>query len=182
MDKLLTALLVLAAVIVLWLLVRRINSSPSVAMFHAIEFAMGELQRVAVDNVLPEQPEGGVAGFNPEKMEKQTARIGNSLRLVYTVKHHEEGFLHTASSQLVRPAGHKYHTQCTFIIMLVLYEELKECGIPQEDVSISMHESELGTQFVYMELTAEQHERFVGGLRTAAQNITQKAAKEEDRV
>lgn len=152
------ALVAAAVGVVLW----RRHNAPSAAMFAAIDQTVRELQRKALRNVLPEQKEGEVAGFDEKKMRDQTASLHDVIRFVYTVEHQQDGFLHVVSSQLKRARSKKYQIQCMLVVMLVFSRELAESGVEQEDVKFQIDESELGTQYVCMLLTPDQHDQLVG--------------------
>ena len=139
----------------------RRRATPSVAMFRAIDDAITRLQRTALTNILPEQPQGTVKGFDPDTMAGQTARLHDTIRFIYTVERHGFALLHIVSSQLLRPKSQKYHIQCMLVVMMVLNRQLDDSGIKQDDVSFDVDQSELGTQFVYMSLSPQQHEQLL---------------------
>ncbi len=134
------------------------SNNPSVAMFGEIERAVRQLQCKAVDHVM-EDGSDYIARFNADSTAGQTVTIRNIFRMIYTVEHIREGFLHTISSQLKRAKGGNYHEQCTLIVMMVLQRELEEAGIKQDDVELQLEQSEFGTQYIYMLLDSNQHSR-----------------------
>ena len=150
--------LLLIAGFILW----RRGNTPSVAMFRAIDEGIRQLQRNALNNILPEHTEGSAKGFDPDAMTGQTVRLHDTIRFIYTVEHHQQGFLHVVSSQLLRAKSRKYHIQCMLVAMLVLNSQLAESGIKQDDVTFDVDQSELGTQYVCMLLPPPQHQQFVG--------------------
>lgn len=139
----------------------RNSTTPSIAMFRAIEAAILKLQQIAVTNILPAQPSGGAAGFNPDAMLRQTETLEGVIRFVYTIEHHENGLLHIVSSQLLRHKSLKYQIQCMLVAMLVLNRQLGDADIKQEEVAFDISQSELGTHYASMFLSQEQHDKFV---------------------
>ena len=158
----------LAILLIVTVLIRRGGRTPSLAMFRAIEDGISRIQTAALRRVLPEQPEDGVKGFDREAMVEQTIRLQETIRFVYTVEQREDGFGHTVSSQLLKRKGRKYHLQCMLVVILILNRQLSNAGINQDDVAIGVDQSGLGTLYVHMSLSPEQHERFAGALSEAA--------------
>jgi hypothetical protein len=144
-------------VIVLW----RRNSGPSVIMFEKIDKAIRAVHKPAMDNVRPSSDEGEARGFDESAMQKQIITVADSIRFIYAVEKIPEGFLHTVSSQLQESKNKKYHIQCMLVVMLTLNRRLAEVGIKGDDVKFDVNESAVGTQYVSMLLTSEQHQRFL---------------------
>ena len=140
------------------LVVARSAATPSVAMFQQIRETVTALQRIAASNVLPATGGEHVTGFSGERMMRQTARLDETIRFVYTVEEHERGFLHAVSSQLLRRKPQKYQLQCMLVVMLTLNQQLGDAGIEQEDVQFDISRSELGTHCVAMLLSPDQHD------------------------
>lgn len=144
------------------------GQTPSDAIWNGIAEAIPQLQRRAVRNILPLQPPGGARDFQPQRAAAQTRRVADTIRLVYTVEQHEHGFLHAVSSQLVRRKSRKFHVHCALVVMLVLERQLTDSGITKEDVAFNVDQSDLGTFYVYMLLSPEQHQQFLGHMKMSA--------------
>jgi hypothetical protein len=157
----------LAALVVISVIFRR-RSTPSVAMFEAIQHGILDLQQKALRSILPDH-HGEIRGFDEATALDTVVALEDTIRFLYSVEEHEGGFLHLISSQLIRPRAEKYQIQCMLVVMLVLNRQLGEAGVQPEDVRFELTKSELGTHYVGMHLTAEQHRRLFGDSRGAAQ-------------
>ena len=93
-------------------------------------------------------------------MARQTGTVQDALRFVYTVERSDQGMLHVISSQLLKRRSQKYQVQATAVVMLLLTQRMRKSGLKEEDVSIDLSESELGTQYVQMRLSSAHHEQF----------------------
>jgi hypothetical protein len=157
----------LAVIVVVAAVVRRSRATPSVAMFQAIDRGILDLQRKAIANVIPDQ-HGEIRGFDEQAARGSTVTLEQTIRFVYTVEQREGSFGHIVSSQLKRPKGKKYQIQCMLVVMLVLNRQLERSGIKPDNVKFEIDESALGTQYVVMILTAEQHGRIASAVTAAA--------------
>ena len=129
---------------------------PSAAMSDAIAGAIVELQNTAIENVIAEENQK----FDPDLMARLTVTVEKTLRMIYTVHQHEEGFLHTISSQLISARGESYYIQCMLIMMLILQNELELIGTNADDAGLQMDQSETDTLYIEMLLTPGEHNRF----------------------
>lgn len=142
---------------------RRSDRLPA-TMFAETDQAIRTIQRSALRNILPECPGGVITDFDEDKMRECVTTVHRVIRFVCTVERHPQGLLHTISSQLIRRKSGKYHAQCMLTAMLVLYRELEESGIKQEDVTIEISEPDQGTHYLGMLLSRQQHDRLAATL------------------
>ena len=156
-----------AVIIIVGAIIRKSRATPSVAMFHAIERGILDLQRKALADVLPDQ-QREIRGFAEKAALGHTVTLKETIRFIYTVEQREGGFMHLVSSQLKQPRGKKYQMQCMLVVILVLNRQLEQAGIKQDDVKFDIDESAVGTQYVGMILTAEQHGRIMSVVTAAA--------------
>jgi len=159
-------IVIIVGIVVLGLIafvVARNSATPSVAMFQRIRETVLALQKTAALNVQPITDGEHVTGFSEERMMRQTANVNETIRFVYTIEQHEEGFLHMVSSQLLQPKPQKYQIQCMLVVMLTWNQQLGDAGIQQQDVQFDVSQSELGTHYVAMVLRPEQHEAVLRG-------------------
>ena len=151
---------IVVAVVVLGAIFWKKVNTPSAEMYEAIEKAVRELQSKAMDSVISDGKDSDNTGFNADLIHGKTVTVQNTLRLIYTVEHCQNEFLHTISSRLVCNKNRKYHVECMLVVMLVLQRELEEVGIKQDDVEFQFDRSGYGTQYLYMLLDSGQHNRF----------------------
>ena len=137
----------------------RSGKTPSVAMFGGIEGTLMQLQRHAFNNVVSPKTAKNPSEAEMQKMMQQTGTIHNLVRFIYSIENHEEGFLHVISSQLIGKKSQEFHVQCMLFVMLTLTRQLEEFGINEKDVSFDINESDSGTQYLYMLLNPQQHEK-----------------------
>jgi hypothetical protein len=138
------------------------NQGPSVMMFSKISDGLSQIQKSAYGTIIPNSDSQSMANFDESKMKAQTVTLENTIRFVYTVEQNEYGFLHTISSQLLKRKNKKYQVQCMLVAMMTLNTQLKDASIEEGEVNFDIDESELGTQYIGMQLSEKQHEQLLG--------------------
>lgn len=137
---------------------KRRNDRLPATMFAQTDQAIRTIQRSALRTILPRSREGDPPDIDEERMRQCVTTVHRVIRFAYTIEEHPKGFLHTLSSQLIRPKPGKYHVQCMLTAMMVLYRELEESGIRQSEVTIELSESDEGTHYLGMLLNPRQHD------------------------
>lgn len=158
--------LVLVVVVAGFVIHSRRQAVPSAQMFASINDSLRLVQQKASAAPFSDRQAKELHGMNAAtmgKMQDQTVVVNGTIRLIYTVEEKPEGFLHVISSQMVKSRPAKYHISCMLVVMLVLNQQLAEAGIDANDVKFGMEESELGTRYVNMLLTADQHRILTDG-------------------
>lgn len=160
LTPIIIAIFVVIATSVAYFLMRD-GSTPPVAMFGEVRTAILDLQRVASQNIFPLEQTQKVTGIDQEQMLRQSRRVCETIRYVYTVEESEDGVVHTISSQLLKPKPEKYQVQCMLIAMLTLNECLKESGIDPKSVEFNIDRSATGTHYVAMLLPRDKHDQML---------------------
>jgi len=132
------------------------DNMPSSGTMGLIAKNILELRARAVRHIFAEGAESDI-----EVMNGLTARVSDAIRFIYTIEHFKGGLLHTVSSQLVCAKPREYQIQCMLIVMLTFNRELELTGISADDVELGIEESDLGTQYLRMLLSPEQHRRLL---------------------
>lgn len=148
---------IIAIAVFVWLKFFRNGRSPSVSLIMAIETAIMQLQQRAFQNVITEDAVSEPNEAQLQAMEHQKMSVQNLIELIYSIEHHEKGFLHVISSRLTVQRPKEFQIQCMLFVMVILTRQLDEFGISEKDVSFDVDQSELGTHYLYMLLTTEQH-------------------------
>ncbi|MHA2218769.1 MAG: tetratricopeptide repeat protein [Candidatus Hodarchaeales archaeon] len=160
MQPLLITAIIVSVVITIALWLRK--RGPSVAMMGRIDKALRTVQKQAAANILPASDEGEALSLDVKTMQKQTITVANTIRFIYTVEEHPEGLLHMVSSQLIKSRSKKYQVECMVFVTIVLRQfQFEEAGIKQDDVKLNIFETEMGTQYVSMLLTSDQHNKLM---------------------
>jgi hypothetical protein len=147
---------VLALVVVIALVLRG-GGSPSVLMFQQIREAILSLQAMAATQIVKATDDGKVQGMSQAEMERQTQRVQETIRFVYTIEEDHGHFIHTVSSQLLARKPEKYQVQCMLVVMLTLNQQLEAVGIDPKTVQFDVSRSEMGTHYVAMALSPEHN-------------------------
>ena len=142
--------------VVVVVLIRRNASTPSLAMWSSITSGIRELQQVALKHILPART-GEIRGFDEKAFASQVITLKDTISFVYRVEEEDSGFVHIVSSKLKRDKGKKYQIECMLVVMMELNRALSEVGIVPADVKFDIEESEVGTQYIAMHLTADQN-------------------------
>jgi hypothetical protein len=161
------ALVAGVVLVVVVLVVRRNARTPSLAMWTSITGGIRGLQRIALQHILPGRT-GDIRGFDEKALASQAITLQDTVSFVYTVEEEDGGFLHIVSSKLKRDKDKKYQVECMLVVMMELNRILSEVGVVQEDVKFDIEESEVGTQYVAMHLTASQNDQLVAAIMPAA--------------
>ena len=154
----------LILVVIVLVMIDRARSRPSPDLLLEVEKTVGQLQIKAVHRVKDEIPEGEVETFDAEQMRLNDMTVQDTIRFIYTVERKKGNMLYTISSQLVEPKPHKFQVQCMMIAMIVLNQQLKRAGIRESNVQFKLDRSEIGTDYIYMQLSEGQHEHYKGSL------------------
>lgn len=147
---------VLAFVVVIALVLRG-GGTPSVLMFQQIRDAVFSLQAVAATQIAKATDNGNIQGMSQAEMERQTQRVQETIRFVYTIEEDGSHFIHTVSSQLLARKPEKYQVQCMLVVMLTLNQQLEAAGIDPKSVQFDVSSSEMGTHYVMMALSPEHN-------------------------
>ena len=145
-------------------MIERARSRPSADFLIEVEQAIARLQEKAVQKVKGELTEGEVEMFDSEQMRANETTVQDTIRFIFTVDRKRENLLYIISSQLIQPKPHKFQVQCMQLAMIVLNQQLKRAGIRESDVQFELDRSEMGTDYIYMQLSEGQHERYVASL------------------
>ncbi len=148
----------------------RRGATPSAAMFGEIRNAILDLQQVASRSIFPLEQSQNVTGIDQDQMQRQSCRVRETIRYVYTIEESENGLVHTISSQLLRPKPEKYQVQCMLIAMLTLNQCLEDSGIDPKSVEFNIDRSATGTHYVAMLLPREKHDRMMVNRNVAEQS------------
>ena len=132
---------------------------PSPELLLEVEKVVADLMKIAVNKVKEEAQEGEVVALDLEAMQENEATVQDEIRFIFTAERKGEHLIYTVSSQLITLKPHKFQVQCMLLAMIVLNQQLKRAGIRESDVQVELDRSELGTDFIYMQLTETQHER-----------------------
>lgn len=160
MWPILVAGIAVAVIIVLVIALRRANS-PSVGMMQDVREAVLSLQAVAATQITEVRADGQVLGVSLAAMERQTQRVRETIRFVYTIERDGEQVIHTVSSQLLARKPEKYQIQCMLVALLTLSQQLESAGIDPKTVPFNINRSELGTHFVALALTPDQNAKLL---------------------
>lgn len=136
------------------------NSMPSEEVLNRVFDGIKTVQVQALKNVIPLENADQLTGFDEKKMSEQTMCVDGMIRFIYTVEEHSDGYLHTVSSQLVKPRSRKYQVQCMLFVMITLNSQLERAGLNPETVKFDISESEMGTQYIEMLLSPQQNSEF----------------------
>ena len=166
MTPVLITVAVLIGCAVVFLLLRR-GATPPAAMFAEIRTATLDLQRVASQNVFPVGQNQKVNGIDQDQMLRQSCRVRDTIRLVYTIKESETGLVHFVSSQLLKPKPEKYQIQCMLVAMLTLNQCLEDAGIDPKSVEFNIDRSATETHYVAMSLTRDKHDQMMAKRKVA---------------
>lgn len=147
-------------------------STPSVAMFFEIDNALRVLQQEAAKSVFEESSDGMMRGLSPGAMDALARRVGGTIRFVYTISRADGKVIHTISSQRITNRPEKYQIQCMLVALLVLHRQLGEAGIDPKNIEFGMNKSELGTHYLEMALTPDQHAGVMAANKCPAPTIT----------
>lgn len=147
---------VLAFVVVIALVLRG-GGTPSVLMFQQIRDAVLSLQAVAATQIAKATDGRKIQGMLQAEMERQTQRVQETIRFVYTIEEDDGHFIHTVSSQLLARKPEKYQVQCMLVVMLTLNQQLEAAGIDPKSVQFDVSRSEMGTHYVTMALSSEHN-------------------------
>ncbi len=169
MTPIIIAICVVIAGALIFLLVRR-DATPPPAMFEEIRTAILELQRVASQNIFPIEQSRNVTGVDQRQMLRQSCRVRDTIRYVYTIEQSEEGLVHTISSQLTKPKPEKYQVQCMLIAMLTLNQCLEDSGIDPKSVEFNIDRSATGTHYVAMLLPRDKHDQLMANSNATDQS------------
>lgn len=157
---------VLAAIIVIALVLRG-GGTPSVVMFQQIRDAVISLQAIAATQIEKATDDGKIQGMSQAEMERQTRRVQETIRFVYTIEEDRDHFIHTVSSQLIVRKPEKCQVQCMLVVMLTLNQQLETAGIDPKAVHFDVSRSEMGTHYVSMALSPEQNAKLLANPKVA---------------
>jgi hypothetical protein len=149
---------------VIWV---RSATTPPPEMFLEIREALLELQQEASQNVEPISASEKIHGIDLDSMPKKMREVRRTIRFVYTIAESQNGLVHTISSQLLKPKSEKYQAQCMIIAMFILNECLGEAGIDLKSIAFEIFRSEIGTHFLEMSLTRDQHQQIMASILAA---------------
>lgn len=139
----------------------RSRANPSVAMLGEIQWAVLDLQIAASRNIVPIERSDKITGFDEEEMDRQCRRVGGMLQFIYTISESEAGMEHLVSSRLLKRKPEKYQVQCMLFVILTLNRRLADAGIDPKSVEFSVDRSDLGTHYVGLTLSRDQHDRMI---------------------
>ena len=142
---------VLALVVVIALALRG-GSTPSVLMFQQVRDAILSLQAIAATQVTTANEVGKFQGMSQTEMERQTQRVQDTIRFVYTIEKDNGHFIHTVSSQMIARKPEKYQIQCMLVVMLTLNQQLETAGIDPKAVQFEVSRPNTGIRYVSIEL------------------------------
>jgi hypothetical protein len=130
--------------------------------------ALDRILRAALDNVLPDDPDGGIRPPTGPEMDRQFVRTSGGLGLFYTVGRVGDSFVHHVSGK-APGCPRKLLLEGMLFVMLDLSERFKACGFPEEGgPALDIGESELGTVHVEFTLDAARQARMEAEARCAS--------------
>lgn len=142
---------------------RSLRSRMSTRHIQELSAGLLTLQRRAFKNVMSPPDEGHRL---PSRKDLQQSHFNTCQQfgIVYTIAHENGSYIHTISGKAPgRPR--KFVIESMLILILELTRQFEEAGYQFDEAGhgdspkLNIAESELGTQFIELLLTPEQHER-----------------------